>query len=113
MPPQAWAVALGAVGNACPASSLLDTGALTFAYDGAKRLTGLTKGSLTENQAYDRGGNVTSESRSFPGVSGDAGTTTQSFVYDALSRVTSSAGLASGSRSYTYDRDGNRRTEAY
>jgi RHS repeat-associated protein len=86
-------------------------GSLTFAYDGAKRLTGQTKGSLTENQTYDRAGNVTSESRSFPGVTGDPGTTTQSFSYDGLSRVSGSSGLASGSRSYTYDRDGNRRTK--
>lgn len=42
--------------------------AATFAYDPAKRPTGITKGSLTFNQAYDRDGNVTSESRSLPSV---------------------------------------------
>jgi RHS repeat-associated protein len=43
-------------------------------------------------------------------VSGDAGSGTQSFGYDALDRVTGSSGLAA-SRSYTYDRNGNRRTK--
>ncbi len=80
----------------------------TFGYDGAKRLTGITKGALTETQTYDRDGNVTSEARSFPSVTGDPGTGTQSFTYDALNRVASSTGLASGTRSYAYDRDGNR-----
>ena len=80
----------------------------TFAHDGAKRLTGITKGTLTETQTYDRDGNVTSEARSFPSVSGDPGTGTQSFTYDALNRVLTSTGLASGTRSYAYDRDGNR-----
>ena len=93
------------------ASRTWSAGSMTFAYDGAKRLTGMTKGSLTESQTYDRASNVTTESRSFPGVTGDAGATTQTFAYDGLYRVTGSSGLASGSRSYTYDRNGNRRTK--
>jgi hypothetical protein len=37
----------------------------------------LTKGSLLSlTQTYDRNGNVTSEGRSFSGISGDAGTNT-------------------------------------
>ena len=85
--------------------------AATFGYDAAKRVTSLTKGSLSFAQAYDRDGNVTSEGRSLTGVTGDPGTGTQSFTYDALGRVSGSSGLASGSRSYTYDRDGNRLTK--
>jgi YD repeat-containing protein len=53
---------------------------------------------------------VVSESRSVPGVTGDPGTGTQTFTYDALNRVTGSSGLAQ-TRSYTYGRDGNRRTK--
>ena len=83
----------------------------TFAYDAAKRPTSISKGALSETQTYDRDGNVTSEGRSFSGVTGDPGTGTQSFSYDALGRVTGSSGLASGTRSYTYDRDGNRLTK--
>lgn len=63
-----------------------------------------------QNRLHNRDGNVTSEARAFPGVSGDPGTGTQSFSYDALDRVTASNGLASGSRRYAYDRDGNRVT---
>ena len=85
--------------------------AATFSYDRAKRVTGLTKGALTETQTYDKAGNVTSEARSFSGIAGDAGANTQSFTYDALNRVTGSSGLASGSRSYTYDRDSDRLTK--
>ena len=85
--------------------------AATFGYDAAKRVTSLTKGSLSFAQAYDRDGNVTSDGRSLTGVTGDPGTGTQSFSYDALGRVTGSSGLASGSRTYTYDRDGNRLTK--
>jgi RHS repeat-associated protein len=85
--------------------------AASFGYDAAKRVTSLTKGSLSFSQAYDRDGNVTSEGRSLTGVTGDPGTGTQSFSYDALGRVTGSSGLASGSRTYTYDRDGNRLTK--
>jgi YD repeat-containing protein len=43
-----------------------------------------------------------------PGVSGDAGSGSQSFSYDELNRLTGSSGLASGLRGYTYDLDGNR-----
>ena len=40
-------------------------------------------------------------------ISGNAGSGTQSFSYDSLSRLTGSSGLAT-SRSYQYDLDGNR-----
>jgi RHS repeat-associated protein len=85
--------------------------AATFGYDAAKRPVSLTKGTLTQAQTFDRDGNVRTESRSFPSVSGDPGTGTQTFNYDALNRITSSTGLASGARSYTYDRNGNRLTK--
>jgi RHS repeat-associated protein len=47
-------------------------------------------------------------------VAGDPGSGSQSFTYDALDRVTGSSGLAAGSKSYSYDLDGNRvsQTEA-
>ena len=44
-------------------------------------------------------------------VIGDPGTGTQTFAYDGLNRVTQGSGLAAGSRVYTYDRDGNRKTK--
>jgi RHS repeat-associated protein len=83
----------------------------TFAYDPAKRPISFTKGALSISQTYDRDNNVVTEGRSVPGVTGDAGASTQTFTYDALNRLTGSSGLATGSRSYTYDRDGNRRTK--
>jgi RHS repeat-associated protein len=86
-----------------------DANALTFAYDAAKRPTGASKGTfLALGQGYDRRGNVTSEGRTFGGISGLAGTGTQSFTYDALSRLTGSSGLAGVARTYAYDLDGNR-----
>jgi RHS repeat-associated protein len=90
-------------------SRTFDTGtALAFTYDRAKRLAKIAKGSLTLEQAYDRDGNVISESRSL-GVSGDAGTGTQTFGYDELNRVLSSTGLGTGHNfTYEYDHDGNR-----
>jgi hypothetical protein len=92
-------------------SRTLDAGsAVTFGYDSAKRLTEIAKGSHWLRQAYDRDGNVTSESRSL-GLAGDAGTGTQTFTYDALNRVTGASGLGT-SFTYTYDRNGNRKTKA-
>jgi RHS repeat-associated protein len=85
-------------------------GAATYAYDGAKRPTSVTKAgtaAATFSQAYDRDGNVTAEGRTLAGVSGDAGTGSQAFAYDGLSRVTGSTGLAA-TYGYGYDRDGNR-----
>ena len=91
----------------------------TLAYDPAKRPTQitLTTGG-TISQAYDRRGNVTSESRSLTGISGNAGTGTQSFSYDALRRVTkatipgtNTACGQSGVACYSYDRNGNRLTK--
>ena len=68
------------------------TGA-TFGYDAAKRPTSITKGSLSLSQTYDRDGNVTSESRSLTGVTGDAGSATQSWT--PCSRADRSAGDSS------------------
>jgi hypothetical protein len=59
----------------------------------------MTKGSISVGQTCDRDGNVTSESRSFPNVTGNPGNGTQTFSYDALNRVTGSSGLAAA-RSY-------------
>jgi RHS repeat-associated protein len=80
----------------------------TLAYDEAKRPTSISLGVAGSiSQAFDRAGRVTSDGRSLSGISGDAGTGTQSFTYDSLSRLTGSSGLAV-SRSYQYDLDGNR-----
>jgi RHS repeat-associated protein len=90
-------------------SRTFDAGsAAAFLYDRAKRPTKIAKGTLTLEQAYDRDGNVTSESRSL-GFSGDAGAGTQTFGYDGLNRVLSSTGLGTGHNfTYEYDHDGNR-----
>jgi RHS repeat-associated protein len=89
--------------------------AATFGYDAAKRITSLTKGSLLSlSQTYDRVGNVTSEARTFTGISGDPGSGTQTFTYDNLNRVTAQTGLAadsSASVQFSYDQDGNRLTK--
>ena len=45
-------------------------------------------------------------------VTGDAGTVDQTFSYDALSRLTGSSGLSTGSVAYTYDLDSNRLTRS-
>jgi RHS repeat-associated protein len=86
----------------------------TLAYDGAKRPTslgvagtGIASVSLT--QAYDRAGDVTSEGRTLAGISGNAGTGSQSFTYDGLRRV-ASATLGGTTTLYGYDGDGNRTT---
>ena len=85
-------------------------GAAAFSYDAAKRpiemeKSGTAAGSLA--QAYDRDGNVVSESRSLTGVSGDAGSDTQTFSYDGANRVSLASGLTTSS-TYLYDRDSNR-----
>jgi len=90
------------------ASRTWSGGSANFAYDAARRPTGITKGSLTESQTYSRDGNVTAESRSFSGVTGDAGSGTQTFSYDDLGRVIASSGLVAGNHTYIYDRDSNR-----
>ncbi len=85
-------------------------GAATLTYDAAKRPTGFAKigtAAASFAQAYDRDGNVTAEGRSLTGVSGDAGTNTQTFTYDGANRVTGASGL-SAAASYGYDRDANR-----
>jgi YD repeat-containing protein len=65
--------------------------------------------SVTPGSTYDRAGRVLTEGRSLTGITGDAGTNTQSFTYDPVSRVTGSSGLAA-SHAYTYDLDANRLT---
>ena len=80
----------------------------TLGYDEDKRPTSISLGSAGSlSQTFDRAGRATSDGRSLTGISGDAGTNTQSFTYDNLSRLTGSTGLAV-SRSYAYDLDGNR-----
>jgi RHS repeat-associated protein len=58
-------------------------------------------------QTYDRDGNVTSESRSLTGVSGDAGSGAQTFTYDGVNRVTLASGLDQA-QGFVYDHDSNR-----
>lgn len=48
------------------------------------------------------------EERDLTGPTGDAGSGEQTFSYDALDRLTGSAGLAAPDQTYAYDRDGNR-----
>jgi RHS repeat-associated protein len=84
----------------------------TASYDAARRPIGLSFGTAgSVGQAFDRDGNVTAETHTLTGVSGAAGTGTQSFTYDPLNRVTGSSGLTGLTRSYTYDLDGNRLTK--
>jgi len=81
---------------------------LTLAYDAARRpLTATLAAGNTISQTYDRVGNVTTEGRSFSGITGDPGSGTNTFSYDPLRRLTAESGL-SASRSYQYDLDGNR-----
>jgi len=81
---------------------------LTLAYDAARRpVTATLAAGNTISQTYDRLGNVTTEGRSFSGISGDPGSGTNTFSYDPLRRLTAETGLSS-SRSYQYDLDGNR-----
>lgn len=80
----------------------------TLAYDELKRPTSISLGTAGSiSQGFDRAGNVTSDGRSLSGITGDAGSGTQAFTYDGLSRLTGSTGLAVA-RSYQYDLDGNR-----
>jgi RHS repeat-associated protein len=82
----------------------------TLTYDAAKRPTAISMGaSGSMSQTFDRGGRVTSEGRTIPGISGDAGANTQSFTFDGLSRIKGSSGLTN-LESYTFDLDGNRLT---
>ena len=86
----------------------------TLAYDGAKRPTSLAIAgtgiaSVSLTQAYSRAGDVTSEGRTLAGISGTAGTGSQTFTYDGLRRV-ASATLGGTTTSYGYDGDGNRTT---
>ena len=82
----------------------------TVSYDALKRPTAISLGAAGSlSQTFDRAGRVASEGRSLTGIAGDAGSNTQTFAYDDLSRLTSATGLAV-SRSSTYDLDGNRLT---
>ncbi len=86
---------------------------LAYSYDAAKRpvsaSASITAGTVSLTQSYDRGGNVAAEGRTMPAaVTGDAGSGTQSFSYDALSRLTGSSGLLAGSVAYTYGLDSGR-----
>ncbi len=86
---------------------------LAYSYDAAKRpvsaSASVTAGTVSLTQSYDRGGNVAAEGRTMPAaVTGDAGSGTQSFSYDALSRLTGSSGLLAGSVAYTCGLDSGR-----
>ncbi len=91
----------------------------TLTYDPVKRPINVayaTGGSLW--QTYDRLGNVTAEGRTLTGISGNAGTGTQAFTYDALRRVTKATIPGTnttcgqiGVACYGYDRNGNRTTK--
>jgi len=50
---------------------------------------------------------LVTHSRSLTGVSGDAGSATQSFTYDGANRVIAASGLTD-SAAYLYDHDSNR-----
>ena len=50
---------------------------------------------------------LVTHSRSLTGVSGDAGSATQSFTYDGANRVIAASGLTN-SAAYLYDHDSNR-----
>ncbi|MGD0019967.1 MAG: RHS repeat-associated core domain-containing protein [Candidatus Limnocylindrales bacterium] len=92
----------------------------SYTYDRAKRPTGLSikfgsSVSGTIARTYDRVGNALSETQTLAGVtttSGLAGSSTQTFGYDAAGRLTSSYFGPSGSpvapRAYSYDPDSNR-----
>jgi RHS repeat-associated protein len=83
----------------------------TLSYDAAKRPLSIAMGaSGSLSQTFDRGGRISSESRSLAGISGDAGGNTQMFTYDGLGRVKGSTGLTNGT-AYSYDLDGNRLTQ--
>jgi RHS repeat-associated protein len=89
----------------------------SYAYDAARRPTGMTveNGTITFadfGRSLDRVGNVTSETQTLDGVTGFAGSETQSFTYDSLRRLLTSSisdGTTSDARSYAYDA-GSRRT---
>jgi large repetitive protein len=91
----------------------------SYAYDAARRPTGMTveNGTITLadfGRSLDRVGNVTSETQTLDGVTGFAGSETQSFTYDSLRRLLTSSisdGSTSDARSYTYDAGSRRMTK--
>jgi RHS repeat-associated protein len=103
------------LGDQLATRTLPDGSVTTWTFDALRRpldATTVDGGSTpaTFSTAYDRVGNVVSETRSLAGISGHAGGGSQTFTYDALRRLTGSA-LGSDSRAYTYDA-GNRRLSA-
>ncbi|MEI7743326.1 MAG: LamG-like jellyroll fold domain-containing protein [Chloroflexota bacterium] len=86
------------------------TPAASVSYDGAKRPTALTVGtvaSFTKN--YDRAGNTLTEGRTIRAAgSGTNGSINQVFTYDKLDRLLSAAFEGSAAQTYEYDLDGNR-----
>ena len=63
-----------------------------------------TGDALSFSYAYDKAGNVTSETENY----GSYGTTSTGFSYDKLSRLTNSSGSDGVSNTYTHDKSGNR-----
>jgi RHS repeat-associated protein len=92
----------------------------TYGYDGSKRPISLSLkfggvSSGTISRSYDLVGNALTEGRTLSGAgTGLAGSSAQSFVYDAAGRLTSSYFGPQGSplapRTYEYDHDSNRTT---
>ena len=83
-----------------------------FSYDAAKRPVSYAEQRSGTNQAqfsrtYNRSGDVTSETQTLAGISGNAGNNVQSFTYDRLRRVTG-ATIGSLTKTYEYDADSNR-----
>ena len=82
---------------------------LVYTYDGAKRPIGETSGTaIVMGRTYDLVGNVTTETQNIQGANATQNGT-QTFLYDALNRVTSGT-LGSIAKAYTYDHDSNRLT---
>ena len=90
--------------------------ALVYGYDGAKRPISECNGTagactgapINISRTYDLVGNVTGETQILTGA-GSSLNGTETFVYDALNRVTSGT-LGSTTKTYTYDHDSNRKT---
>jgi RHS repeat-associated protein len=85
----------------------------TFAYDRAKRPVLVTESRSGTEQAtftrsYNRIGDVVSAGRTLSGISGIAGSGTQTFSYDKLRRVTASSISGGPSESFAYDANSNR-----
>jgi RHS repeat-associated protein len=90
---------------------------LVYGYDGAKRPTSECNGTagacpgapVDIERTYDRAGNVLSETQTLAAGADPTQNGVETYVYDALNRVTSGT-LNAIAKAYTYDPDGNRLT---